>query len=346
MTDVLIESVSPLGNIQAIVEADDRVVHFYLHGSPDSEFGMRSVWVRNLVPATAELDVAGMKAGNPPMQPASQTKHPDGGLWPLSEMLRVVWLPEGNGAALYEGKEIIAIIPPWSGLKGFAGYARDAIGEGVLAWELDESNVLHERFADAERYWSLWDDEEFWPRTRDPLIGAIEREAGAHTNYYVIDGGEWPPKAMLRISRPDCTLLVTVGMSLLPQPNVDMITEEPEKVRRVELGVVLPKNWNDLAVKKFASYLSGQSALPWRQNTWLGAGHTIPCDSWDNPKFTLALLVSQHPAVTPIQLGKMLGDPISLLWFLPITSAERQIAMEQGTDSLIGQLQTNRWTES
>lgn len=48
----LLCEVSPNGNIQAIVEQDDRVAYFYLHGAPDTEFGVRACWIRNLEPNT------------------------------------------------------------------------------------------------------------------------------------------------------------------------------------------------------------------------------------------------------------------------------------------------------
>ncbi|MFC1854106.1 hypothetical protein ACFL27_28315 [candidate division CSSED10-310 bacterium] len=35
--ETIIEDVSPNGNIQAFVEQDDRVTHFYLWGGPESE---------------------------------------------------------------------------------------------------------------------------------------------------------------------------------------------------------------------------------------------------------------------------------------------------------------------
>jgi hypothetical protein len=42
-----------------------------------------------------------------------------------------------------------------------------------------------------------------------------------------------------------------------------MATETPEQLRRIELGAVLPASWSEEAVQGFASYISGQSNLPW-----------------------------------------------------------------------------------
>ena len=200
------------------------------------------------------------------------------GLHPLLKTCEVVWLPEGNGAALYEREEILALIPPWSGTNGFHGYARDNIGEGPVAWELGPNNVLFERFNQAQTYWKKWDDKEFWPSIQSSQISQLEEIFGSHTRYYAIDGGQWPPKAMVRFAWKGRTVLVTVGVALRPQPNVEMATETPELLRRIELGAVLPGSWSEDAVQGIGRYISGQCNLPWSNYTWLGPGHTLPCE--------------------------------------------------------------------
>lgn len=345
MADVIFEHVNPNGNIQAVVEADDKVCYFYLFGSDESQFGMKSVWVRNHAPATDMLDVEGMKSGNPPQNPKANCRHPQG-LPPLNpDQLRVVWLPEGDGAALYEAEELLAIIPPWSGYKGFHGFARDALGDGLLTWEIGEGNVLVERFQQADAYWQKWDGN-LWPTVQKSMLSSIESALGKHSNYYAIDGGEWPPKAIVRIPRDEGVVLISFGVSLRPQPQVEMSTEQPELMCRIELGAVLPASWPDEAIKQFASYLSAQSNLPWNRYTWLGAGHTIPCDSWQNRRFEFALLQPHHPAVPNPTFEPMFGDPVNLLWFVPITAAERQTAIDHGSQRLIETLPKNRWQEA
>ncbi|MFO0864612.1 MAG: hypothetical protein U0744_08180 [Gemmataceae bacterium] len=295
MRGELLEQVGPNGNVQAVVEADEYSAYFYLFGSKDSGLGMRSVWVRNHGAAPESLDVDRMKFGLPPRNVRGHCRHPQG-LGPLNrEALRVVWLPEGNGAALYEGDELLAILPPWSGLKGFHGYARDAIGDGPVAWEIGKTNVLVDRFREAEAYWGQWNGEA-WPSMRDALLAAIERTLGRHDKYYAIDGGNWPPRALVRIPRDDAYVFLTIGMSARPQPNVEMATEEPELLRRVEMGAILPASLPTEALNRFGSYLSGQSAYPWERYTWFGAVHTVPCNAWPNPKFPFALVQHEHSA--------------------------------------------------
>ena len=344
--DVLYEDVNPYGNIQAVVEIAGDACYFYLVGAPETDFGTRSVWVRNLIAAPDRLDVAAMRRGHAPPNPRAHTREPRGARAPRASELRVVWLPEGNGAALYERDTVLAIIPPWSGAEGFHGYASGCIGEGPLAWEMPPEGELAARFRDAERYWAAWDNEEIWPAAHDGLMRWLNSGLGQHSNYYAIDGGHWPPKAALRIPRPDATVLVTAGVSLLPQPNVEMYTDDWKALHRVELGVVLPLGWPDDMVKRFGAYLSAQSGLPWRTYTWLGPGHTIPCDAWRNREFTAALLVRDHPALGPMAPGELFGDPVSVLWFLPITEAERHVAMNEGSAALQGRLPRDRWRQA
>lgn len=346
MTEVLLEEVGPNGNIQAVVESDDDVCFFYLFGAEETDFEMKSVWVRNHTPAPDAPDVARMRAGTPPRNHAAHCRHPKGQPRPKGKRLRVVWLPEGNGAALYEEDEILAIIPPWSGMEGFHGYARDNIGDGPLAWELSADNVLLERFEEAEAYWHQWDDENLWPSIQSALLERIEKSLGAYSNYYAIDGGNWPPKALVRINQKDKIILLTIGVSGRPQPNVEMSTEVPELLRRIELGAVLPKSWPDDAIKRFRGYLSAQSNYPWNNYSWLGPGHTIPCDSWQNREFSFALLLHEHPGVTGLSLDPQFGDPVNVLWFVPISAAERQTAVDGGSERLAELLPAQRWAEA
>jgi hypothetical protein len=346
MAEVLLEDVGPNGNIQAVVEADEDVCFFYLFGAQGTDFGTRCVWVRNHSQAPASLDAARMSAGVPPKNPQAHCRHPHG-LPPLrKEHLRVAWLPEGNGAALYEGGELLAIVPPWSGMNGFHGYAAESIGEGPIAWEIGAHNSLIERFCEAQSYWQRWENANPWPSMQDALLSGIEKQLGRHSNYYAIDGGKWPPKAIVRIPVPDCVVLVTIGMSVRPQPNVEMSTAGPELLRRIELGVVLPARWPDDAVTRFAGYMSGQTGLPWNKYTWFGPGHTIPCDSWQNRSFAFALLQPDHPAVPTPTLEPQFGDPVNILWLVPISAVEQQMAVDDGSERLIQALPRLRWQQA
>ncbi len=346
MRQTLLEDVNANGNVQAVVEVENGACYFYLFGAPETELEVKSVWVRNLKAAPDSLDAKSMRAGHAPLNPRKHCRHPGAGRAPRAEDLRVVWLPEGNGAGLFEGDELIAAVPPWSGTDGFHGYARDCVGEGPVAWPLTPDNAFIERLENAERFWEYWEQEEPWSPIQEALCSRVENCLGRHSNYYAIDGGVWPPKAILRIPRADGVALMTIGLSIRPQPQIEMHLEDPTAARRIEFGVLLPADWPDEAVKRFASYLSAQSTLPWSKYTWLGHGHTIPCDCWRTRTFTAAVLATSHPAVPTPDLGKQFGDPACVLWFLPLSERERQRAMADGSQTVLDSLAKDRWRES
>jgi hypothetical protein len=339
--EILIVETSPNGNIEAFVEQDDRVAYFYLRGSEDIEFGVRSCWVRNLKPAPDHLDVHGMREGTAPMLPREYCQQTSGGPALNEDNLRIVWFEEGDAAALLENEDIIAVLPSWSGYKGFNGYARDCKGESDLCWELGapETNEMFARVANARKYWQSWenDEETPWPQFQEQFINTYKR-LGEYSNYYAIDGGEWPPRAMLRIPYADGTILVTLGLSIRPQPKVEMQVENPDEHRRIELGIYLSKDFSQEDVMQMAGYISGQASLPWAQYSWLGEGHTIPCNALQKSNFSAIFLTANPPGSPTLNLPTYCGDKIKLLWMVPITNTERDIAIENSSDVLAKRL--------
>lgn len=341
---IIFSDVSPLGNVSAQVEDDGRVVYFYLaffQNGQDEPEEMKACWVRNRAPAPDSIDKDGVKEGLPPLMPRRSCRHPQGQPALNADDLRVIWFEEGGGAALVESNQILAVIPQWSGYEGFRGFARDCTGESAIAWQLAEDNELHARVRRAEEYWKLWDDEDFWGNYSARLIEPLEAALGRHTKYYAIDGDKFPPKALLRFDLPERYILVTVGVSLLPQPGCEMVTDDPSSIRRIELAASIDRNCPVEQVKRFGSYLSGQSCYPWSAWTWLGNGHSVDCDTpqyCGGNKFPAALLSSRMPGTPTIKWPSFLGDPMNLLWYVPITEAEREWARANDTDSLIDDL--------
>jgi hypothetical protein len=345
MSGTLLEAMNPNGNIQAHVESDGDVVYFYLFHiwQQDEADRVRACWVRNLQTAPSELDAESLRTGNPPLMPAAACAHPDGLTVPAAEDLRVVWFEEGNGAALLERDQLLAIIPPWSGCEGFHGYARDCTAESPLAWPMPETDTLIRRIDRAEQYWRLWDRDEFWSDYRDCMLQAMETHfQRRHEKYYAIDGGNWPPKALLRFDLPDRNVLVTMGAALRPQPNVEMYVEAPSLFRRIELAVAVDPACTDDELHKLGSYLSGQSGYPWSHYTWLGHGHTMPCsatpESLGGAAFPNVLLCTSLHGIPPLDLPDFQDDPINVLWMLPITPEECRFAEQQGSGPLIDRL--------
>ena len=59
----------------------------------------------------------------------------------------------------------------------------------------------------------------------------------------------------------------------------------------------------------------------------------------------MALLQYAHSGATRIALEQFLGDPVNVLWFVPI-SEERQVAIDQGSEHLASRLPPNRWKQA
>lgn len=344
--EVILEETSPHGNLEAIVEQDDRVAYLYLRSPEGEDFGLKNCWIRNLSKAPDAMDTEGMRQGIPPMLPKEFCPYPNGQQALNPERLRLVWFPEGDGVALMEDDEMLAAIPAWGGMKGFSGYARDCIGESSLCWKLEDPTEFHARISAAERFWLEWDGEESpWDACQDAFLAAYESVLGPHSRYYTIDGGHWPPKALVRFDRPECTYLLTLGISLRPQPAVEMYYEEPADFRRFEFAACVSREVKDETISSLAGYLSGQSSLPWHQFTFFAHGHTIGCDAFAGDEmlrdFTSVLLVDSPPSAPELNPPRIDSERVSLLWTIPVTSGEGQIAERDGSKVIIEGFPTN-----
>jgi len=315
-------------------------VYFYLCGEEGSGWGMKVCWVRNRVQAPSDLDVESMKSGAPPVLPHAFCQHPHGAAALDQSQLRVVWFEEGDGAALLEGDQILAVIPAWSGEGGFHGYARDCVGESTVCWGLKQATKIIERVRESERYWKAWDDANLWPEYQRASLAAVEQAVGKSSNYYGIDNKRWPPKAMVRIPRADGVALITIGVGLRAQPMVEQYHENPRPHRRIELaaGIRAPGE-SDEAIMAIGQYISGQSGYPWARFSWLGDFHTLACDSWPDKRFPAVALLKAFPsAPAAIQLPAFRGDPVNVLWMIGITDAEWKFAQQESTQRLVEML--------
>ncbi len=89
-----------------------------------------AAWIANHEQAPSSTDLSRLDAGQAPLMPAAHTKHP-GGRAPLdARTLRALWFEEGDGVAVIEGGQLLAVIPGWSDMaRGMPGYSRDVIGQ-------------------------------------------------------------------------------------------------------------------------------------------------------------------------------------------------------------------------
>ncbi len=372
--EVLIFETSPYGNLDAIVQHDGRVVYFYLGDSgrghsdagPAGRFGMQACWVRNLVPGPYVLNQDEMKAGVAPLLPRTHCTSTDPGSLPVPDELRIVWFEEGNGAALVEQKpgaepETLAVIPPWSGMEGFHGYARDCAAESPLCWPLPSNPNLQHRIDRAAEFWSGFSatpdpftvlqteilkayENHFVRATSntsgrdDALLTRSENEPAEPTmiqpEYWAIDGGRFPPRGLAHYRTPRGDVLATVAMSLCPQPTVELFSQAPSQDRRIEIAIQLPPDTPPDEIERVAARISSLSAYPWQQFSWFGSGHS--CDFLNVlPGSTTALFVHdriRNPQ-SQIEMPVFRGDPIKLLWLIPL-NANREPLIPTGEFSV------------
>lgn len=341
--EIVTGSVSPNGNLEAFVEQDDRCAVFYLRELDDppagrAGFGVRACWVRNLRAAPESLPVEDMRRGIAPMMPAASCAHPRGAPPLAAGDLRIVWFEEGDAAALLERDSVLAVVPCWSGMNGFEGYARDCTEVSPLAWPLLPGNVLVERVRAAQASWRAWDDGDPWGPVGDAGVAAIEAAFGPRTNYYAIDGGAWPPAAMVRCAPGDMVVLATCGVQLRPQPRVELAVEDPAPFRRIELGLAMERRLFERAPQDVMGWLSGQAKYPWTRFTWFGHHHTMPCDAVppgpSGRAFRAMLFLRDPPGAPPVRFPPYRGDPVTLLWMVPISDRERELAEREGSGRL------------
>ena len=326
-TENLLFETSPFGTIDAIVQHDGSVVYFYLNERPEDsnqphnsqrKFGMRACWVRNLEPGPLVLNKEQMTQGNSPLMPRNDCVDADLHQMPNPDSLSIVWFEEGNGAALLEfdntsqQQSTIAIIPPWSGIDDFFGYASNCAYESPLAWPMPENKSMQLRIDRAAEFWSTFTKESSpFVGLQQELLGAYDKSFGNQNQkqYYAIDGGKFPPRGLIRYETKSETVLLTVGMSLCPMPSVEMSVDNPADLRRIELGTKVPHGQpgvDEALVESAIRSLGTYAAYPWNNHSWLGAEHTI---DW-SPTQSKATLKNNETESMPT----FREDPIQLLW--------------------------------
>jgi hypothetical protein len=329
----LLEEICPLGSLRATIEDDGRTVYLYVASREGHPFGMRAAWIRNRVAAPDRFDPDELKAGRAPLLPRDACAHPDGAP-ALSGSLRLLWFEECDGVALYENDVLLAVLPSWADAMG-CGYARDCMQDRLMAFPLDAARAeLEPRLARAREFWRSWDEGDPWASRRDALVSSVERVLGRSSNYYAIDGGYWPPRALVRAPTDDGTVLVTCGMSILPMPTIEREIRDASPVRRIEIGLaVRNREFDEPGIQRLLRFVSGTSALPWKQLTWLGDHHTVSCDAIEG--FPAVMCLRMPRGAPGLALPASYGDPVSVLWMVPITQSEYSFAIEHTSDELV-----------
>jgi len=336
---ILIESWSPVCNIQAFVERSNTTIYFYLWVNPGSEYSnIKPCWICNTIKADDNVDYEAMDNGTAPMMPLKYCSHSSEGIEIDADNLSIIWFEEGDSAALLKNNKLLAVIPGWSE-NGFYGYSRYAVGTGPFAWELTgaEDN-LYKRVMKSKKYWEyLYED--YFEDVKNMHLSALESFFGNYEKYYAIDNNQFPPKALITGTKDKVNYAFTAGVSVLCQPKIEQFFEEEgesEQYRRIELGFACSDDFkNKKDYMKLLSYISGQTDLSWKSITWIGNGHTIPCNVNSNFEAVLFINHNMFPQINSPKYKTFMGERINLLWEIPITNEEYNFVQENDVDKLI-----------
>ncbi|MDD6771755.1 suppressor of fused domain protein [Inconstantimicrobium porci] len=341
---VILESWSPLCDIQAFVEKSSTAYYFYLWVNPSSDNPvMKPCWICNRIKAKDDIDYDAMNNGTAPMMPSSFVKHDINGINLAEDKLSVVWFEEGDGAALLENEKIICVIPSWAD-RNFYGYAKYADGTAPFAWGLyDAYDVMSKRVERSQKYWNYMDTDYFTALQENHLT-SLQSFFGEYEKYFAIDNNQFPPKALITGSKDNINYAFTLGLSALCQPEIERYFEEDDYLdfRRIELSFACTDNFkNSSEHMKLLSYMSAQTTLPWRALTWLGNGHTIPCNAIDGFSAVLLLNSNVYNDIDNPVYKNFLGERINNLWLVPLTSAEYEFAQSNSSEELLDKYSGN-----
>lgn len=352
---ILLQQTNPYGTLAALVEDDGSSVHLYLYrlgGERNAPTGVISVWVANRVPAPDELDLAAMAEGTTALMPAAGTRHPKGSSAFNPDELSFIWFETGDAVALMERGELLAAVPPWADVGGCPGYAREAIGENMLAWGLEEApRLLRVLIDEAREYWEWRCTPQSWTDIQSAGLRHLEARLGKQQGCW--DASDhYPPRAVAHFRppwHPGVSIYSTIGMSAQCMPRVVLALKDGHEHCRAEL-VLAHEGPSQLR----AGMIAGMTDTPWKRCSWLGDGHTyswLPRSSAPGGSAVLLLrnpppefedrLRRRNPVSAPDLSGLIdrSGDPVNYLWVVPITADECDLAKAQGSDAVVEELQ-------
>ena len=338
-----------------MVEYDGWTTAAYMH---DRNEPIAATWLANHRAAPAEVNLAALDSGQAPQMPDGFTKHPDGRPPFDPQSLRVIWFEEGDGVAIFDGGDLLAVIPGWADMaKGMPGYSRDVIGQTPFAWALDDAmEGLGRRVPEAQDYWRWRLDPQSWAQFQQGMLGHLAARIGPGARYWDVSGSRQPLVGVSErppIGRRSYTVLSTVGMSCQRMPGIEQTSLGPNGRTRVELALA-----TTLPSPDAARIFLWLAQLPWREMSWLETGQAI---HWyhEPSSFPLgsgkeAVLFLESPArllgpeVPDLSGFTVAGESVRWLWLIPISNRERLLADGRGASSLVNQMasQSRSWVIS
>ncbi|MCB0977492.1 MAG: suppressor of fused domain protein [Acidimicrobiales bacterium] len=341
MPETLLQDVSPYRTRRASLVRGDDDTYLYLEDiTGASPRTISAVWVGNGTPAPTRSEVS-TERGAPARMLARGTRHPDG--CPALTAPRIVWFEEGDGMALVDGDETIAVVPGWAGTDGFYGYSRWAVGRSPLAWELEgeAAAMFAEKVARSASYWNwrLAPAARAWDEIRSDGLEHLTRRLGPAENVQEVSG-RFPELVVSRhrAGTTDVWVTATTGLSGARMAGVERHVDDPSPVSRVELALA-----RDRPDAPGAELLAALAGIPFGRCTWFGDGHTIGGSPGAFPDLgpdCVAVLLTTTPPGHPPDLSgvERRGDPVRYLWVVGLDAAGFRISRARGAATTIARL--------
>ena len=338
MSTNLLQEANPYGTRIATLEDDGRTVYLYLSPPDDLPGETRAVWVRNLLAAPEDTDHEAMRSGQAPLLRRDACAHP-AGLGPLvGEELDLVWFSEGTGVTLYRNGAVEATIPPWSGVDGLQGYAREAIAQdvGTLPLPPEQQQGFYDRLRENLDFWTERSQKSHGETFRDRLLAHYEATYGKHKTYYAVTDREYPPLAIAEFEVEDGWLCATVGMSNQNLPGIEASASEnpPESRMRVEILSYSPRK-----AEWLPGVLGRMAIFPWLAGVFFGHGHTYESGlEKEHSNFVLTREFDRLMLPAPGPL--VIDERYSVNWLLaaPIPQEYFMVAKVRGIEHVLEKL--------
>lgn len=331
---ILAEVSNWLESRTAVVEHVNDCIYVYNHNHNDRE-DFRALWLCNTSQkdCTAQSIVDDMKSGNQPYLPHEfsndKTLIVD---FDNEEDWEVQWGLDQNSLSVFYKESLIAVMPEWSGYKGFNGYSVGVSKENDLAWPLLDSNEQVTRVFEERAFLENWNDQT-WPQFQGKILDIYKEFIKGEARYFAADEGKWPPLGLNYLKVNNRQFWSTVGMSLLPMPQFGMSHDDPSTFRNIELAILLETTEDTMTL---GCYLSAQAKYPWYYGTHFDHGHTIPCRELRDcsSDMTSMLIVSRAKFLPKVEL-ESLNNNSRLLFMIPIYQSEQIFTEKYGSSELL-----------
>ena len=328
MGQTIISSISPLTGLNAEVIIENDCSYFYLYHpnaiqddtvSENSLSTFAACWIKNHVKVDdLHSPHDDIKEGMQPKIPTKFCAYQED-LAPLNaENLEIVWGKEGSMAALYEGDDLICLIPYWTNLdfNGYSKYSRISDVPLIPSPLIKHLSLkLFQKAADAKIFWGQ-DFDVFWKNYRGAYLAELKGKYGKILKYYAIDKGKFPPKSIVTFEKDDIKYAFTLGIGMFPQPKIDLWVNDYENYQLFEVAFSYRTDMN-LNEQKVLAQIASIVSLPWNFNTFLD--HRLEIELQINEQYQNAVIVSDK-SVNIVQSEFLKENNINLFWLIPITS--------------------------